>query len=78
MTEPAGRLTPSVDGRVAWLAAIGLGILSSLNFDPVNLPFAMVVAVAGLIWLAHALRDARKRTVMVTGALYGLSFMRSH
>ncbi len=68
-------MTPSVGGRVAWPAAIVLGVLSSLNFDPVGLPFAMVVAVAGLIWLAHALRDARKRTVMLTGALYGLSFM---
>jgi apolipoprotein N-acyltransferase len=64
-----------VGGRVAWPAAIVLGILSSLNFDPVGLPFAMVVAVAGLIWLAHALRDARKRTVMLAGALYGVSFM---
>ncbi len=68
-------MTPSVGGRVAWPAAIVLGVLSSLNFDPVGLPFAMVVAVAGLIWLTHALRDARKRTVMLTGALYGVSFM---
>ncbi|MEV7396378.1 apolipoprotein N-acyltransferase [Aeromicrobium sp. NPDC092404] len=68
-------MTPAVGGRVAWPAAIVLGVLSSLNFDPVGLPFAMVVGVAGLIWLAHALRDARKRTVMLTGALYGLSFM---
>ncbi|WP_157439535.1 apolipoprotein N-acyltransferase [Aeromicrobium sp. Root344] len=71
----ANALTPTVGGRVAWPAAVALGVLSSLNFDPVNLPFAMVVAMAGLIWLAHALRDARKRTVMVTGALYGVSFM---
>ena len=75
MTEPSRPLTPIVGARVAWPMAIALGILSSLNFDPVSLPFAMVVAVAGLIWLAHALRDARKRTVMVTGALYGVSFM---
>lgn len=68
-------MTPSVGGRVAWPAAIGLGILSSLNFDPVGLPFAMVVAVAGLIWLARSLQDARKRTVAFTGALYGVSFM---
>lgn len=68
-------MTPAIGGRVAWPAAVGLGILSSLNFDPVGLPFAMVVAVAGLIWLAHGLRDARKRTVAVTGLLYGVSFM---
>jgi apolipoprotein N-acyltransferase len=66
---------PGIDGRVAWPAAVGLGVLSSLGFDPVGLPYAMVVAVAGLIWLAHGLRAARKRTVMLTGALYGLSFM---
>lgn len=74
-TVSARLLTPGIGGRIAWPAAIVTGVLSSLNFDPVNLPFAMVVAVAGLIWLAHALRDARKRTVMLTGALYGLSFM---
>src|SRR5215212_5178980 len=73
--RPARLVTPGVDARIAWPAAVGLGVLSSLNFDPVGLPFAMVAAMAGLIWLAHALRDARKRTVMVTGALYGLSFM---
>lgn len=74
-TVSARLLTPGIGGRIAWPAAIVMGVLSSLNFDPVNLPFAMVVAMAGLIWLAHALRDARKRTVMLTGALYGLSFM---
>ena len=79
-TGPAGvrsarPLTPDVGARVAWPAALALGVLSSLNFDPVGLPFAMVVAIAGLTWLAHALRAARKRTVMVTGLLYGLAFM---
>lgn len=54
---------------------MALGVLSSLNFDPVGLPYAMVVAIGGLTWLAHALRAARKRTVMVTGLLYGLAFM---
>jgi len=54
---------------------VALGVLSSFNFDPVGLPFAMVVAIGGLTWLAHALRAARKRTVMVTGLLYGLAFM---
>nr|WP_302477625.1 apolipoprotein N-acyltransferase [Aeromicrobium stalagmiti] len=49
--------------------------MSSLSFDPVALPFAMVVGVAGLIWLARSLDGARKRTVAVTGLLYGLGFM---
>lgn len=68
-------MTPGLGGRVAWPAAIALGVLSSLSFDPVGLPFAMLVAVTGLIGLAHGLREARKRTVMLTGALYGVSFM---
>ncbi|AWB92399.1 apolipoprotein N-acyltransferase [Aeromicrobium chenweiae] len=50
-------------------------MLSSLNFDPVSLPFAMVVGVAGLVWLARALDGASKRVVAVTGLLYGLGFM---
>ncbi|MGA8987522.1 apolipoprotein N-acyltransferase [Aeromicrobium sp.] len=68
-------MTSGIGGRVAWPVAAALGLLSSLAFDPVGLPFAMVVAVAGLIWLAHGLRDARNRTVAVTGLFYGLSFM---
>ncbi|AXT84955.1 apolipoprotein N-acyltransferase [Aeromicrobium sp. A1-2] len=68
-------MTRGIGGRTAWPAATALGVLSSLAFDPVGLPYAMVVSVAGLIWLAHGLRDARKRTVAVTGLLYGLSFM---
>ncbi|MFI5428466.1 hypothetical protein [Aeromicrobium sp. UC242_57] len=35
----------------------------------------MVVGVAGLIWLARGLDGARKRTVAVTGVVYGLGFM---
>lgn len=61
--------------KVAWPSAAALGVLSSLNFDPVSLPFAMVFGVAGLIWLARGLDGARKRTVAVTGAMYGLGFM---
>jgi apolipoprotein N-acyltransferase len=64
-----------VTWKVAWPAAVALGVLSSLNFDPVSLPFAMVAGVAGLIWLARGLADARKRTVAVTGLLYGAGFM---
>jgi apolipoprotein N-acyltransferase len=59
----------------AWPTAAGLGLLSSFAFEPVDIPYAMVVGVAGLIWLARVLRDARKRTVATAGILYGLSFM---
>lgn len=61
--------------KVAWPAAVVLGALCSFNFDPVSLPFAMVAGVAGLIWLARQLSGARKRTVAVTGLLFGLGLM---
>lgn len=60
---------------LAWPAAAALGVVSSFGFDPVDIPFAMVVGVAGLIWVARGLADARKRTVAMTGLLYGLGFM---
>ena len=66
---------PALGWKIAWPVAAALGVVSSLNFDPVGLPFAMVVGVAGLIWLARGLSGARKRTVAVTGLLYGLGFM---
>lgn len=61
--------------RNAWLLALVLGVVASFGFDPVEIPYAMVVALAGLIWLARQLRDARKRTVVITGLVFGLSFM---
>lgn len=61
--------------KIAWPSAAFLGLLSSLAFDPVSLPYAMVLAVAGLIVLARGLEAARKRTVAVTGLFYGLGFM---
>jgi len=64
-----------VNRRVAWTTAIVLGVLSSFGFDPIAIPYAMVIGVAGLIVLARALVDAPKRTVAVTGALYGFAFM---
>ncbi|QGG41451.1 apolipoprotein N-acyltransferase [Aeromicrobium yanjiei] len=66
---------PQVGWKVAWPSAAALGVLSSLNFDPVSLPFAMLLGVAGLIWLARALDVASKRVVAVTGLLYGVGFM---
>lgn len=69
-------MTPGHLGwKRAWPAAAALGVLCSLNFDPVGIPFAMVVGIAGLIWLARALDGARKRTVAVTGIMFGLGFM---
>ncbi len=61
--------------RNAWLLALVLGVVASFGFDPVEIPYAMVFALAGLIWLARQLTDARKRTVVITGLVFGLSFM---
>ena len=61
--------------RQSWLIALVLGVVCSLGFHPVEIPYAMVIGVAGLIWLARELRDARKRTVAITGLIFGLSFM---
>ncbi|MET0928573.1 MAG: apolipoprotein N-acyltransferase [Aeromicrobium sp.] len=66
---------PRLGWTAAWPAAAALGVLSSFNFDPVDIPFAMVVGVAGLIWVARGLADARKRIVAVTGLMYGVGFM---
>jgi apolipoprotein N-acyltransferase len=63
-----------VTAKAAWPAAVALGLLCSLGFDPVNIPYAMVVGVAGLLWLARRLDGTRTRTVAVTGALFGLAF----
>ncbi len=61
--------------RTAWLIALILGVLCSLGFDPVGLPYAMVLGIAGMIWLARELDGARKRTVVVAGLVFGLAFM---
>ena len=66
---------PRLGWKVAWPAAAALGVLSSFGFDPLALPFAMVLGVAGLIWVARGLSEARKSTVAVTGLLYGVGFM---
>ena len=69
-------MTPSRLGwKVAWPAAVLCGVVSSFGFDPISLPFAMIIGVAGLIWIARGLAEARKRTVMLTGLLYGMGFM---
>ena len=61
--------------RVAWPLALLCGVVCSLNFDPVAVPYAMVVGVAGLVLVARRLADARKRVVLATGAIFGLAFM---
>lgn len=64
-----------MSARVAWPLALLSGVVCSLGFAPVDVPYAMVVGVAGLIAVAHRLGDARKRVVLVTGAVFGLAFM---
>ena len=61
--------------RAAWLLALLCGIACSLAFDPVTVPYAMVVGVAGLVLVARRLSDARKRIVLATGGIFGLAFM---
>jgi apolipoprotein N-acyltransferase len=61
--------------RAAWPLALLCGVVCSLAFDPVAVPYAMVVGVAGLIVVARRLADARKRVVLSTGAVFGLAFM---
>ena len=61
--------------RVAWPLALLCGVVCSLGFDPVGVPYAMLVGVAGLTFVARGLADARKRAVLATGAIFGLAFM---
>ena len=61
--------------RVAWSLALLSGVVCSLAFAPVALPYAMLVGVAGLTFVARGQADARKRVVLATGAIFGLAFM---
>jgi apolipoprotein N-acyltransferase len=63
--------------RIAWPVALLSGVVSSLAFEPVGVPYAMVVGVAALVFVAHRLDAARKRVVLATGAIFGLGFMGS-
>lgn len=56
------------------LAAL-LGLIAAANFDPFSVPFAMVLSVAGLMWLARRLRTSSRWLVFGGGVLYGLAFM---
>lgn len=57
------------------LAAAVFGILCSLAFDPVSLPLAMVVGLAGLLAVLQRMADSRSRAVAGVGAAFGLGFM---
>jgi apolipoprotein N-acyltransferase len=60
---------------VALAASAAAGVLSALAFDPVALPYAMVVGVAVLVVVVHQLQPRRARVTLAAGALYGLVFM---
>jgi apolipoprotein N-acyltransferase len=60
--------------RPAALALV-LGVVASLNFDPLDLPGTMVVALAGLMWLARTLAAAPARVIALVGLAFGAGFM---
>ncbi len=68
-------MTPPPRARQALPLAAVLGALSSTAFAPLAWPGTMVVAVAGLFWLAARLDTARSRLVAGVGLVYGLAFM---
>ncbi|EFQ84021.1 apolipoprotein N-acyltransferase [Aeromicrobium marinum DSM 15272] len=51
------------------------GVVSSLAFDPVAAPFAMLVALAVLIAVLRAVPDVSWRGVVLVGLAFGLGFM---
>lgn len=56
------------------LAALS-GVLCALAFDPVALPYAMLVGVAGFLLVLRRLADARRREVLLVGIIFGIGFM---
>lgn len=64
-----------MNARAAVAVAALCGVLSALAFEPVAVPYLMILAVAGLLWLVRRLADARRRVVLLTGLVYGLAFM---
>ncbi|WP_165570531.1 apolipoprotein N-acyltransferase [Aeromicrobium sp. IC_218] len=60
---------------VALVASAAAGVVSALAFDPLAVPYAMVVGVAGLLVVVHHLQPRRARVTLAAGALYGLAFM---
>ena len=57
------------------VAAAVFGVLCSLAFDPLALPLAMIVGVAGLLAVLHRMTESRTRAVGAVGAGFGLGFM---
>lgn len=57
------------------LAAAVFGVLSFLAFDPVALPLAMILGVAGLLAVLQRMTNSRTRAVAAVGAAFGLGFM---
>lgn len=56
------------------LAAV-LGLIAATNFDPFSVPFTMVLAAAGVMWMARRLAASSAWLVLGCGVLYGLAFM---
>lgn len=57
------------------LATIACGVMSSLAFDPVTLPGAMILGIAGFLLILLRLPLARNRVVAGLGLGYGFGFM---
>lgn len=64
-----------MSARTALPTAAALGLVGAGGFDPWSIPFATVLSVAGLLWLARRLDDASRRLVVGCGLIYGLVFL---
>ena len=63
--------------RTYAVAALLAGVLVSLDFDPVNLPYAAIGGVAAFLVIAHRLDEegVRWRDTIIVGLAFGLGFM---
>lgn len=55
--------------------ALACGVLSAVAFDPLAVPGAMIVGVAGLLVILLRRPDARSRQIAGLGLAYGFGFM---
>ncbi len=60
--------------RIAAPLVVASGVVSSLAFEPVSLPYAMLLGVAVLFAVLRAVSDLRGIGVYLLGALWGLAF----
>ncbi|MEG9225958.1 apolipoprotein N-acyltransferase [Aeromicrobium sp. Sec7.5] len=60
--------------RLAAPLVVLSGVLSSFAFEPLALPYAMVIGVAVLFGVLRAVPDLRGRSVYALGVLWGLAF----